>query len=114
MGARSSGMFPIRAAWVDAELLLANGVAKKVTNLMHNDTVSFLGYFSEDAVGSVTVTTSNGYVVTLAADGPRNRKVIATRSGFELGDLTAGGTQDAEVTLDTSGLSAGSVQVSLF
>lgn len=114
MGARSSGIFPIRAAWVDSELLLANGVAKKVTNLMHNDNVTFLGYFSENAVGSVTVTTSNGYVVTLQADGPRNRKVIATRSGFELGDLTAAGTQPAEVMLDTSGLSQGSVQVSLF
>lgn len=107
-------MFPRKAGWVDAQNILANGVAKKVVNLQHSGEVTFLAYFSTDAVGSVTVTTSNGYVVELAATGERELKVMAIRSGYEIGDMTVGGTIDAELTLDTSGLTAGTVQVSVF
>lgn len=111
MAARSSGMFPKHAAWVDlATLLPADGSDLSVPPLNHSGTVHFLAYFSADAVGSVTVELSNGYQVVLDADGERNRKVIAVRSGYEIGDM--GATPTAK-RINTN-LSAGTAQVSVF
>ena len=107
MAARSSGMFPIRAAWVDAETIIpADGSALTVPDLQHSGEVNIVAYFSSDAVGSVTVTLGTE-TVTLAAADQRNSKVIKVRSGYELGSVT-------EVTADYASLSAGTAQVSIF
>ena len=107
MAARSSGMFPRKAAWVDAETLIpADGSALTVPDLQHSGEVTLIAYFSADAVGSVEVTLGTE-TVTLAAADQRDRKVMKVRSGYELGSVTS-------VSQDQSGLSAGTAQVSLF
>lgn len=107
MAARSSGMFPVRAAWVDAETIIpANGDTLEVPNLMHSGEVTFIAFFSADAVGSVTVTAGGTTVVLDAAD-QKDHKVIKVRSGYELGSVT-------EVSQDQAALSAGTAQVSIF
>ena len=107
MAARSSGMFPRRAAWVDAATLIpADGSALAVPNLQHSGEVTLIAYFSDDAVGFVAVTLGSE-VVTLAAGDQRDKKVIKVRSGYELGSVTS-------VSQDQALLSAGSCQVSLF
>lgn len=107
MAARSSGMFPRKAAWVDAATLIpANGDALTVPNLMHSGEVTVIAYFSNDAVGSVEVTLGSE-VITLDASAQRDRKVMKVRSGYELGAVTS-------VTQDQTGLTAGTCQVSIF
>ena len=107
MAARSSGMFPRTAAWVDSETIIpADGTALTVPDLQHSGEVTLIAYFSSDAVGSVEVTLGTE-VVTLAAADQRDRKVMKIRSGYELGSVTS-------VTQDQSGLSAGTAQVSIF
>lgn len=110
MGARSTGMFPRYATWVDEETLLVDGVAKTVPNLHHSAEVHFVCYFSADAAGSATVTLDNGYVVDFAPTDLRNPdglKVVKVRAGYEIGDATV-------ATLDASGITTGTVQVSIF
>ena len=107
MAARSSGMFPRKAAWVDAETIIpADGSALTVPDLQHSGEVTIIAYFSADAVGSVSVDLG-GTTVTLAAADQRDRKVIKVRSGYELGSVTS-------VTQDQASLSAGTAQVSIF
>ncbi len=108
MGSRSFGMFPIKAAWIDAETLLpSNGDALVVPNLQHSNEVTVVAYFDDAASGSVTVTDGAGNALfTLAAPGAAG-KVFAVRSGYELGEVTS-------VKLDSAALTAGSAQVSLF
>ena len=107
MGARSSGMFPRKGVWIDAETIIpADGSTLTVPNLKHSGEVTVVAFFSADAVGSVTVDLG-GTAVTLAAADQRDSKVIKVRSGYERGDVT-------EVTQDQASLSAGSAQVSIF
>ena len=107
MGARSSGMFPRKAAWVDAATIIpADGSSLTVPNLKHSGEVTIVAFFSSDAVGSVAVTLGSE-TVTLAASDERLGKVIKVRSGYELGDVT-------EVSQDQASLSAGTAQVSIF
>lgn len=106
MGARSSGMFPIKGAWVDeATTLPSDGSALAVPNLHHSAEVTFVAFFSSAAAGSVSVT-AGSTVITLAAPSGGG-KVFAVRSGIELGDVTA-------VALDSTNLTAGTVKVALF
>lgn len=117
MAARSSGMFPRVATWVDAETLFtATDATKEVPNLQHSSEVHFVAYFSAGAAGSVTVTTNNGYVVELAATDERGTdlKVYKVRAGYEIGDMSVGGTQTPVVTVDFAGLTAGTAEVSIF
>ena len=107
MAARSSGMFPRKAAWVDAATIIpADGSALTVPDLQHSGEVTLIAYFSSDAVGSVDVTLGSE-TITLAAADQRNSKVMKVRSGYELGSVT-------EATQDQASLSAGSAQVSIF
>ena len=107
MAARSSGMFPRKAAWVDAATIIpADGSALTVPNLQHSGEVTLVAYFSDDAAGSIAVTLGSE-TVTLAAADQRDKKVIKVRSGYELGPVTS-------VTADYALLSAGSAQVSIF
>lgn len=107
MAARSSGMFPRKAAWVDAATLIpANGDALTVPNLQHSGEVTLVAFFSNDAAGSVAVTLGSE-VITLAVADQRDNKVIKVRSGYELGPVTS-------VTQDQGNLSSGTCQVSLF
>lgn len=106
MGARSSGMFPVKGAWVDeATTLPSDGSALDVPDLQHSSEVTFVGFFSADAAGSVTVV-AGGTLVTLSAPSGGG-KVFAVRSGIELGSVT-------QVALDQAALTAGSVKVCLF
>lgn len=117
MGARSSGMFPRVATWVDAETLFtATDNTKEVPNLQHSSEVHFVVFFSADAVGSVTATTNNGYSVELAATDERgvDLKVYKVRAGYEIGDMSVGGTQTPSVSVDFAGLTTGSAEVSIF
>ena len=117
MGARSSGMFPRVATWVDAETLFtAAAPAKDIPNLQHSAEVHFVAYFSADAVGSVKVTLNNGYEVELAATDERgvDLKVYKVRAGYEIGDMSVGGTQTPAASVDFTGLTAGSAEVSIF
>lgn len=107
MAARSSGMFPVRAAWVDAETIIpAGGSALTVPDLQFSSEVTIVAFFSADAVGSVTVDLG-GTAVVLAASDQKDQKVIKVRSGYELGSVTS-------VTQDQASLSAGTAQVSIF
>ena len=117
MGARSTGIFPRVATWVDAETLFtATDTFKEVPNLQHSAEVHFVAYFSADAEGSVIVTTNNGYNVVLSATDERgvDLKVYKVRAGYEIGDMSVGGTQTPSVTVDFSGLTAGAAEVSVF
>ena len=117
MAARSTGIFPRVATWVDAETLFtATDNVKEVPNLQHSAEVHFVAYFSADAEGSVTVTTNNGFTVDLAATDDRgvDLKVYKVRAGYEIGDMTVEGTETPTVTVDFSGLTAGAAEVSIF
>lgn len=106
MGARSTGMFPIKGAWVDeATTLPSDGSALDVPNLQHSAEVTFVGFFSADAAGSVSVQAGDTVVTLSAPSG--GGKVFAVRSGIELGSVT-------QVALDQAGLTAGTVKVCLF
>jgi len=106
MGARSSGMFPIKGAWVDeATTLPSDGSALTVPNLHHSAEVTFVGFFNAAASGSVTVVAGGTNVTLTAPSG--GGKVFAVRSGIELGDVTT-------VALDSAALTAGAVKVVLF
>ena len=96
-------MFPRIGTYTDELLILADGVAKKIDGGID---INVLAYFSSDAVGSVTVTLDTGLVIT-ATSPSGGGKVVTTRNHYE----TYGAT---EATLDASGLTAGSAQVSLF
>lgn len=106
MGARSSGMYPRKAAWVDEETTLpSDGSALTVPNLQHSDEVTFVAFYSADAAGSVTVAAGSTNITLAAPSG--GGKVFAVRSGIELGSVTS-------VALDSAALTAGSVKVALF
>lgn len=100
---RSTGMFPRIGTYVDEALILADGVSKEITA---GAGLSVLAYFSSDAVGSATVTLSNGEVITVSAPSGGG-KVVTSRNEFEVYGVTT-------AILDASGISAGSVQVSLY
>lgn len=107
MGARSSGMFPRKGVWIDAETIIpADGSTLTVPDLQHSGEVTIVAFFSADAVGSVAVTIGSE-TVTLAVADQKDLKVIKVRSGYELGSVT-------EVTQDQALLTAGTAQVSIF
>ncbi|ACT65655.1 predicted protein [Cyanophage PSS2] len=108
MGARSTGFFPIKAAWVDTLTLLpSDGSDLTVPNLQHSGEVTYVAYFNATAAGSVDVKDgSDNVLVTLTAP-TGGGKVFAVRSGYETGEITT-------VKLDSANLSAGAVQVSVF
>lgn len=106
MGARSSGMYPVKGAWVDeATTLPANGDDLTVPNLQHSDQVTFVAFFSSDADGHVDVTAGSHTIVLTAPAG--GGKVFAVRSGIELGPVTV-------VSADYAGLTDGTAKVCLF
>ena len=105
MGARSSGMFPRRSAFVDELTTLVAGGAIDTPNLQHSDTVEFVAFFSADAVGSVAVTAGSTVITLTAPSG--GGKVHASRLGIELGEVTS-------VSLDITGLTGGTAKVVLF
>jgi len=96
-------MFPKHGAYVDQALILVDGEAKSISA---GAGLNVLAFFSADAVGSVTVTLSNSEVITLSAP-TGGGKVITSRNAFEVYGVNS-------ATLDEAGLSAGSVQVSLY
>lgn len=107
MAARSTGMFPKYAAWVDtATILPANGDPLEVPNLQHSAEVHFVAYFSADAEGYVEVYSGVTSLVKLTAPAGGG-KVIAVRSGYELGEVTS-------IALNSTSLDEGTVQVSVF
>ena len=99
-------MFPRKVAFVDAATTFTGSELAIGSNLKHYGEVTAVAYFSADAVGSVTVSAKGGDVLfTLpAAAGAKTQRTIA---GFQLGDIDT-------LTLDETGLTAGSVQVSIF
>lgn len=104
--ARSSGMFPVRGAWIDeATTLPVNGDPLTVPNLQHSHEVTFVAFFNATAVGSVEVTAGTTTITLTAPTG--GGKVFAVRSGIELGAVTT-------VSADYTGLSAGTGKVVLF
>ena len=106
MGARSSGMFPIKGAWVDeATTLPSDGSSLTVPDLQHSAEVTFVAFFNAAAAGSVTVAAGSTNVTLAAPSG--GGKVFAVRSGIELGSVTA-------VALDSAALTSGAVKVVLF
>ena len=107
--ARSSGMFPIKSAWVDAATILpANGDELVVPNLQHSEEVTVVAYFTGNAAGSVAVKdAADNILYTVAAPAGGEGKVIMVRSGYELGAIET-------VKLDSALLTAGAVQVSIF
>lgn len=112
MTARSTGIFPRKAGWVDeATLLPADGSNLAVPNLRHYGEVYFLAFFSADAVGSVVIEKADGTdLVTITAPAGGGRRLLM-RDGFEIGQLFG----DVEtIKLNDAGLTAGTVQVSVF
>lgn len=130
--ARSEGMFPRRAAWCDVETLVPDdGACNKfphLTSIRYSNggaagntsgtDVQFVGYFSEDAEGSVDVVDchSGEVIVTLDAARAIKGKAIAVRAGYELdGIVDADGNPSP---LDTfkrvDALTAGTARVFVF
>ncbi len=107
MAARSTGIFPVRGAYVDnATVIPAGGGALTVPDLGNSSEVTFVAFFSADAAGSVEVT-AGATTFTIAAEDQKDGKVLKVRSGYELGSVTS-------VTQDQANLSAGTCQVSIF
>ncbi|MGB0873616.1 MAG: hypothetical protein ACPGSE_00030 [Synechococcus sp.] len=98
-------MFPRRAAFVDELTTLVAGSAITVPNLQHSDTVEFVAFFDAAASGSVAVTAGSTVITLTAPSG--GGKVHASRLGIEIGEVTS-------VSLDTTGLTAGTAKVVLF
>lgn len=96
-------MFPKHGAYVDQALILADGVSKSISC---GGGLNVLAFFSAAAAGSVTVTLSNGEVITLSAPSGGG-KVATTRNAYEVYGVNT-------AVLDEAGLTAGSVQVSLY
>lgn len=92
---------------VDEATILVNGVAMPLTGGAKSQGVNLGCYFSSDAVGSVEVVDDNAQVLATIAAPNGGGKVIIERGRFEVYEATT-------VTLNTAGLSAGSVQVSLY
>lgn len=105
MGARSSGLFPIRGAFVDEATTLVAGGSIDVPNLHHSSEVTFVAFFDAAASGSVEIVAGSTVITLTAPSG--GGKVFAVRSGIELGDVTS-------VSLSTAGLTAGTAKVVLF
>lgn len=106
--ARSSGMFPKQAAWVDLETTFpANADLMEVPNLQHSGLVSFVAYFSANAVGTVAIQRADNSPVCSLTAPAGGGKVIVQRSGIEIGTLT-------QIKCVRTGLTAGTAQVSLF
>lgn len=100
-------MFPRQGFLVDEATILVNGVAKSLTGGAKSQGVNLGCYFSSDAVGTIEVADQNAKVLATIAAPSGGGKVIIERGRFEVYDSTS-------VTLSTVGLSAGSVQVSLY
>jgi len=106
--ARSSGIFPKKAAWVDLETTFpADATLIAVPNLQHSDLVTFVAYFSATAVGSVVVQRPDNSVIATLTAPAGGGKVIVARGGLEIGSVTS-------VKLIRTGLTAGTARVSLF
>lgn len=131
--ARSTGMFPRRAAWCDVETMIPDdGSCNKfphLTSIRYSNggaaggttgtDVQFVAYFSEDAAGSVDVVdcTSDEVIVTLSADKAIKGKAIAVRAGYELdGIVDADGNPSPLDTFKrtTASLTAGTARVFVF
>ena len=107
MAAQSTGMMKRQGFLVDEATILANGVAKALTGGAKAQGLNLGAYFSSDASGSVSVADQNGAVLATLTAPSGGGKVIIERGRFEVYEATT-------VTLDTTNLSAGSVQVSLY
>lgn len=103
MSKRSTGLFPRSGGMVDEALILENGAAKSIYG---GAGVHVLAYFSSDATGSVTLTVTGGEDIVITAP-TGGGKVLLERGETEMYEVTA-------IELDNTGLTVGSVQVSLF
>ena len=120
--ARSTGMFPRRAAWCDVETMIPDDGScnqfPNMTSVRYSNgpvarEINFVAYFSEDAVGSVDVVdcTTDTVVATLSVANAIRGKAIVVRSGYELDQI--------ESDLDTfkrttDSLTAGTAKVFVF
>ena len=107
MAAQSTGMHKRFGFLVDQATILVNGVAMPLTGGAKAQGLNLGCYFSSDAAGSVTVADQNGAVLATVTAPAGGGKMVIERGRFEVYEAT-------EVTLDTAGLTAGSVQASLF
>ena len=120
---RSSGVFPRYATWVDKETILST-TAKKVPNLKHSKTVTFV-VFVEEAAARATGTATNvalptakiqyksgtDYKDLLTIPTEKVGRHVFVRSGYELGDMT-----ELKITESTAatGTTKAKYQVSFF
>lgn len=100
---QSTGMFPRSGGYVDLATVLVDGVEK---TFKHAAGLTVLAYFSSDAVGSVSVALTGGETITVSAP-VGGGKVLTSRNETEVYEVTG-------ATLDASGLTAGSAQISLY
>ena len=108
MGARSTGIFPVKAGWVDtATILPSNGNDLTVPDLGHSGEITYLAYFSDNANGSVEVQDGDDNTLVTLTAPTGGGKVFAVRSGIETGSITT-------IKLISTSLAAGTVQVSVF
>lgn len=107
MAAQSTGMMKRQGFLVDEATILVNGVAMPLTGGAKAQGLNLGCYFSSDAAGSVTVSDQDANVLATVTSPTGGGKVIIERGRFEVYEATS-------VTLDTAGLTGGSVQVSLY
>lgn len=118
MAARSTGMFPKVAAWVDtATTLPSDGSLLEVPNLKHSAAVTFVAFVTtagtagdQAAAPHIEVRDENDKVLA-TIPGDAAGKFTFVRSGIELGDVTK---VKAVVVGEAGTATAPAAQVSIF
>ena len=92
---------------VDEATILDNGVAMPLTGGAKAQGLNIGFYFSANAAGTVVILDNNGAILASVVAPTGGGKVIIERGRFEVYDVTS-------VTMDSTGLTAGTVQASLY
>ena len=109
MAHRSSGLFPRKAAYVDAATILTAGSSTAFAIPVGADDIEVVAYFSSDAAGYAKLNDQDGNLLATLTAPSGGGKVQIERSGYELSKMGVTGLKLVTATF----LTAGTVQVSL-
>jgi hypothetical protein len=109
MAHRSTGLFPRKAAYVDAATILTAGSSTAFAIPTGVDSLGIVAYFSSTAAGYAKITDQSDNLLATITAPSGGGMVLIERSGFELAKLGVTGLKLVTATF----LTAGTVQVSL-
>jgi hypothetical protein len=109
MAHRSTGLFPRKAAYVDAATILTAGSSTAFAIPVGIDELCVVAYFSSDAAGYAKLNDQDGNLLATLTAPSGGGKVQIERSGYELAKMGVTGLKLVTATF----LTAGAVQVSL-